>query len=139
MIGAIIVFCILIIFLQRVEAEALRGGVIFSNVKGMIGARINNHGVVSCVRYRSPAQLNGLRPGDKIVMVDFARFDLGRIKGSPGERVVLTIERAGKILELEIKYADARAIDYATDPDRYYGELGGWDSEIEWQMGAETI
>ena len=117
----ILVFC-----LQAVEAETLRGVCARSNVKGMIGARINNHGVISAVRYRSPAQLAGIRAGDRINLVNYQPFSLTKIHGAPGEHIVFTIYEndaaAAPFRDVEIPFVDEGSIDYKTDPDLYYDE-----------------
>lgn len=118
-----IVFLLTLYFcIQFVAADPLEGYVAHSNVRGMIGARINSHGVISAVRYRSPAQLNGLRPGDKIKYVDWRPFSLSRIHGAPGERVTLTIDGETFMRTIVIPFVDYREIDYETDPTRFYEE-----------------
>jgi membrane-associated protease RseP (regulator of RpoE activity) len=58
--------------------------------------------VISLVGARSPAQLAGLRAGDRIVAVNgrhFASWDQmsGYMRARPGLRVMLTVERAGRV------------------------------------------
>lgn len=128
MIIAAIILAIFILYLQNcleAQAEPLKGYVIYDKIKGMIGARINKSGFVSCVRYRSPAQLAGLRAGDRIVKIDLSRFALNRLNGCPGEHVRLTIARQEELIDLDVPFVDYRKIDYKTDPDRFFDEMGG--------------
>lgn len=122
---ALALLAILVLCLQAAEAQMLRGEVSFSRIKGMIGARIGKTGIVSAVRYRSPAQLAGLKTGDKIIGVNFESFALSKIHGSAGERITLTVMRPGENpRNVEISFDDYRAIDYKTNPQSYYDELG---------------
>lgn len=133
MIFLAILIAVCIIYIQiRIEAhtEPLKGFCVYSQIKGMIGARINKNGIVSCVRYRSPAQTAGLRAGDRIVKVDMQKFALQQIHGCAGDSVRLTVVRDEALIDLEIPYVDEHTIDYKTDPDRYFDEMGGWD---DWQ------
>ena len=103
--------------------QLLQGSVVKSNAKGMIGARIHKDGSISCVRYRSPAQLAGLEVDDKIIMVNYQQFSLGIVKGVPGENIHLTVVRGtNNILFFDIKFVDSHDIDYKTDPTMFYEE-----------------
>lgn len=102
----------------------LKGGV--SSGVGRIGIRINTRGIISAVRYNSPAQVAGLEVGDRVVVVNYRPFSLSRLNGSPGEQVTLEIVRSTPIGEwrrkVTLEYVPFTQIDYKTDPNRYNEE-----------------
>jgi carboxyl-terminal processing protease len=67
----------------------------------------DGHSVISGVIEGTPAQRAGLLAGDEIVLADGAPFQpVGSFRGKVGEPVLLTINRAGAIMQFEIAPID---------------------------------
>jgi len=85
------------------------------HVRGFIGVVLGSdgrsgHALVSMVYPNSPGQKAGLRTGDVIVRVDgketrgMSLLEVSRmIRGQPNSEVVLSIERPGRRVSLEVK------------------------------------
>lgn len=97
---------ITVIFLaQAVPADAtmLVGGIQYHDVEGRIGVRINHSGRVHRVHPNSPAEAVGIQKGDVITSVDGMRKSfVGKIHGTPGTIVNLTVRRNGEELSFAV-------------------------------------
>jgi C-terminal processing protease CtpA/Prc len=94
-----------VIFLQAIPANAttLVGGIQYRDVEGRIGVRINHAGRVHKVHANSPAEIAGIRAGDVITSVDGDQKKfVGKIHGTPGTVVQLTVRRAGEELAFAV-------------------------------------
>lgn len=101
-------FILQMLTIMKVHSEPLRAGVqktkIASGVHirkdGMIGIREDWNRVITRIHPGSPAQLAGLKIGDRVVTVDGVKSK--EIIGPVGGSVLLEIERDGEIIQRRI-------------------------------------
>ena len=108
-------------------ANFVLAAAIFAGVFLVMGQRYTPVEIGS-VRAGSPAALAGLQPGDRLVSLDGAgveRFeDLDFVLlQNLGEPIVLTVERAGALLEFAIEPEVVEVIDEFDKPQRF-GDIG---------------
>ena len=108
-------------------ANFILAAAIFAGVFLVMGQRYTPVEIGS-VRAGSPAALAGLQPGDRLVSLDGAgveRFeDLDFVLlQNLGEPIVLTVERAGALLEFAIEPEVVEVIDEFDKPQRF-GDIG---------------
>lgn len=108
-------------------ANFVLAAVLFAGVFLVMGQRYTPVEIGS-VRAGSPAALAGLQPGDRLVSLDGAgveRFeDLDFVLlQNLGEPIVLTVERAGALLEFAIEPEVVEVIDEFDKPQRF-GDIG---------------
>lgn len=89
-----VMFILTVYGLAHAHPQTLYQGQVFHSDKtGKLGIIINYRGIITRVRYHSPAFYAGLQINDKIVKVDYQDFSLGRLDGCAGQVKHLLIER----------------------------------------------
>jgi C-terminal processing protease CtpA/Prc len=104
----------------------LQGLVEYSPGTGKIGVRVSPSGKVMRVSPRSPAAKVGIMCGDKIIAADGKPGAVGRIHGTPGTTVDLTVKRGEQEFNYEVERVNEHLlIPYDGNPD--VAETGNTD------------
>lgn len=101
-----------ILVVSPAPAMTLSCGIEKANVEGRIGLRISSSGYIKHVYPNSPAEAAGIKPKDRVVLVDGQKNNIDNISGEPGTAVSLEVKRQKELFSVEVPRVDRRILHY---------------------------